>query len=257
MSWVWQHSTSEGIDRLVLLAIADAADDDGGNAWPSVATLARKTRVDPRTVQRAVRRLVAVGELTMRPNAGRNGVNVYRVTMTPGATPPLAHSHPRQNATPGRTPPPAQRRPGTQSPNPRHSATQPVLNPPTNSPTSKGSPTVPPGALARTVRAYVESATLAGVPTPESAQTRVQRSARALLTEGYPLEDILDAARNAAIGGWTDLATQLQRDAARASPTSTPGGSTADRRTAQSIDAGRAVAAELAQLDTPERRQLA
>lgn len=140
MSWVWQHSTSEGIDRLVLLAIADAADDDGGNAWPSVATLARKTRVDPRTVQRAVRRLVAVGELTMRSNAGRNGVNVYRVTMTPGTVPP------RQTATPGATPPrqdaaPAEspHPPAHSHPTPRHSATQPVLDPPTTRPTTSSS----------------------------------------------------------------------------------------------------------------------
>jgi hypothetical protein len=135
MSWVWEHSRAEGTDRLVLLAIADSATDDGGNAWPSTATLAKKAGVDPRTVQRAVRRLIADGELTMRPNAGKNGVNVYRVTMTPrqSATPAQSHpgaKSPRQPAAPAES----RSTPGTESPTPRQSATQTVLEPSTNHP---------------------------------------------------------------------------------------------------------------------------
>lgn len=140
MSWVWEHSRSEGIDRLVLLAIADAAADHGGDAWPSVASLSRKAKVDPRTVQRAVRRLVESGELQLRQNAGRNGVNVYRVTMTCGATPPPAERHPgtespRHSATPAES----RDTPGTQSPTPRHSATRTVLEPSTTRPKNSSS----------------------------------------------------------------------------------------------------------------------
>ena len=43
MNWVWNHSRSRHGARLVLLAIADCASGDGGNAWPSVAELKRKT----------------------------------------------------------------------------------------------------------------------------------------------------------------------------------------------------------------------
>ncbi len=50
VTWVWEHSPVAGNERLVLLAITDSAEDDGRNAWPSVATLASKTRLDPRTV---------------------------------------------------------------------------------------------------------------------------------------------------------------------------------------------------------------
>lgn len=125
MSWVWSHSASRGVDRLVLLAIADASEDDGGNAWPSTATLAAKAGVDERTVQRSVRRLVESGELTMKPNAGKKGTNVYRVTMTPGSVPPRQSAAPDSAPplTPGTESPPAERHPGTQSPNPRQSAT--------------------------------------------------------------------------------------------------------------------------------------
>lgn len=127
MSWVWESSRSEGIDRLVLLAIADSAADHGGDSWPSIATLAGKAKVDGRTVQRAIRRLVELGELTVKSNAGKNGVNVYRVM-----------THPRRGATPGTESPPAERHPGSESPtpgrestDPRHSATRTVLEPST------------------------------------------------------------------------------------------------------------------------------
>lgn len=81
MAWVWANSPAEGIDRLVLLAIADQAADDGGNAWPSVSTIASKAKVSERTVQRSVRRLAERGELVVQETAGKHGVNVYRVVM--------------------------------------------------------------------------------------------------------------------------------------------------------------------------------
>lgn len=109
MSWVWEQSRAEGTDRLILLAIADSANDDGGNAFPSIETLSDKAKVSERTVQRSVRSLVLLGELQVIPNAGRNGTNVYRVRMDPrqsdtpvNLTPP-SESHPRQSdgVTPG------------------------------------------------------------------------------------------------------------------------------------------------------------
>lgn len=129
MSWVWDHSEASGIDRLVLLAVADHASDDGTNAYPAMSTLQKKTRVDERTVQRALRRLVDIGELAVRFGAGEHGQNVYRVIMNKITTP--AERHPRQSATPG-NPPPRQSATGgggTESPTPRQSATQTVLEP--------------------------------------------------------------------------------------------------------------------------------
>ena len=81
MSWVWAESKAQGPDLLVLLAIADQAREESGEAWPAVSTLAGKARVSERTVQRCVRRLVDLGELEVRESEGRNGVNVYRVVM--------------------------------------------------------------------------------------------------------------------------------------------------------------------------------
>ena len=94
MSWVWEHSNAGGNDRLVLLAIADSADQDGSNAWPAVSTIARKCRVSERTVQRSIRTLVELGELVVKEGAGgHRGVrrdrrpNRYELPMLNGATP--------------------------------------------------------------------------------------------------------------------------------------------------------------------------
>lgn len=62
------HSRATGSAKLVLLGIANH-DGDGG-AWPSVATLARYAAVDVRSVQRALGKLEALGEIRIRRNAG-------------------------------------------------------------------------------------------------------------------------------------------------------------------------------------------
>ena len=88
-AWVLWDSPSTGNDRLVLIAIADEADDEGRNAFPSYDTIARKARIDKRTAMRSVDRLEAGGELLVkRPDrAGRGHHNRYVVVMgrDPGA----------------------------------------------------------------------------------------------------------------------------------------------------------------------------
>ena len=69
-AWVWKYSQARGPDFMVLHAIADSADCDGRNAWPSIATLSRMARVSESTVKRSIRRLVGLGELAVEENAG-------------------------------------------------------------------------------------------------------------------------------------------------------------------------------------------
>jgi len=96
-AWVWEHSKTTGNDRLLLLAIADCADDDGDNAWPSVDTLAEKATCSERTVQRRIQHLEEVGCLTVLRGAGRNGTHRYRVHMDKGAMKP---PKPKRASTP-------------------------------------------------------------------------------------------------------------------------------------------------------------
>ena len=62
-SWVYEYSTATGADRLVLLAIADAANKEGRNSCQSAATLAKMSAASERTVWRCIARLEAAGEI--------------------------------------------------------------------------------------------------------------------------------------------------------------------------------------------------
>jgi hypothetical protein len=81
MAWVWTHSRSKPTQRLVLLAIADCANDRGAEAYPSNATLADKTGLTDRAVRRCVVELEQLSELSVEYKAGPRGTNRYRVIM--------------------------------------------------------------------------------------------------------------------------------------------------------------------------------
>lgn len=76
---VFNNSDSVKATRLVALALADYAHPDGSNAWPAVATIAKKARVDERTVQRALRWLASNGEI-VETGRTKNGVPIYHLT---------------------------------------------------------------------------------------------------------------------------------------------------------------------------------
>lgn len=78
MSCVWKHAPVDQGQLLVLLALADFADDDGWS-FPAMATLAAKARMSERTAQRAVRAMQDAGFLTIAENAGPGGSNRFRV----------------------------------------------------------------------------------------------------------------------------------------------------------------------------------
>lgn len=70
-AWCWKHSKSKGVDRLILISIADMADDDGENAFPSDLTLAgRCGGISIKTVQRSTQRLEDLGELAIALHGG-------------------------------------------------------------------------------------------------------------------------------------------------------------------------------------------
>ena len=96
MAWVWGQSSSTATARFVLLAIADVANDAGAEAYPSMATLVKKTRLSERTVQAAIRTLEDLGELVVYRNAGPKGSNKYRIVMrdTPAESAPPQNLHP-------------------------------------------------------------------------------------------------------------------------------------------------------------------
>lgn len=80
LSVVWQHSKNGGNALLMMLAIADFA-DDRGYAYPSVNTLAAKCRVKPRAANYTLAQLQESGELSVQYGKGPKGTNVYRIKL--------------------------------------------------------------------------------------------------------------------------------------------------------------------------------
>ena len=78
MERVWRNSRQAGGKLLLLLAIADFANDNG-MAYPGIDTLAEKTRQSRRTIQRQLAELEAERELAIEPGTGRSNTNTYWV----------------------------------------------------------------------------------------------------------------------------------------------------------------------------------
>ena len=98
-TWVMEFSQSRLADRLVLGAIAHRISNDSGEAWPSIATIAREANLSERSVHYSIRALSAMGELEISQGKTRMGTNTYRMprflawvqTLHPGGRVQSAH----------------------------------------------------------------------------------------------------------------------------------------------------------------------
>lgn len=98
ISWVLENSPTKNGSRLVLLSIANHANDHG-EAWPSMATMAREANLDEKTVKRLISGLVKEGHLGRKVNGapdaripGDRRPNLYRLVGFDGghrSSPPL------------------------------------------------------------------------------------------------------------------------------------------------------------------------
>lgn len=92
MSLVWDMDTSS-FEKLVLLALADCANDDG-ECWPSIATLMRKTGAGERTIQRSIRSLESSGLVRRVEVVGKGN----RYFITPATAAPRQTDAPPESA---------------------------------------------------------------------------------------------------------------------------------------------------------------
>lgn len=81
-NWAWSRSEARNGARLVMLALADRA-DDAGFAWPSIEDLCDRTKLSPRAVQKAITNLVELGELKVESGGGRRVRNRYTIIPKP------------------------------------------------------------------------------------------------------------------------------------------------------------------------------
>src|ERR1700679_70673 len=71
--------------KIVLLAMADHAQDDGTGCYPSIATLAKKTSMSRRGVQTVMRELEAAHYIaSMKKGGGRALTTNYEITPEKG-----------------------------------------------------------------------------------------------------------------------------------------------------------------------------
>ena len=85
ISWVLEQSESRLSARHVLISIANHAKSDGTDAWPSVATIARESRLSVSEVHSSLRELQELGELSVDRAAGPHGCNLYTLQRMQGA----------------------------------------------------------------------------------------------------------------------------------------------------------------------------
>lgn len=85
MAWVFENGPSDPSERLVLLALADYAADNG--EWsPSMIGIASKAGMTERGARGVIRRLEAGGWIAVKVGGGRGGRSQYRVLMERGNT---------------------------------------------------------------------------------------------------------------------------------------------------------------------------
>jgi hypothetical protein len=78
INWVLRHSEATLGCRLVLIAMADTAHDDGSKTFQSVETIAEKARMSRRAVQAALRKLEEEGHIEVTGRT-RSGTIVYTI----------------------------------------------------------------------------------------------------------------------------------------------------------------------------------
>lgn len=104
MSQVWENGPANRSELLVMLALADFANDEG-ECWPAVGTIAKKVRMTERGVQKIVGRLVNAGRLSVLAGGGRRNSNLYRILASPEPeTPNAVHPEPHSPRTPEQKP---------------------------------------------------------------------------------------------------------------------------------------------------------
>jgi hypothetical protein len=67
----WKVNFGCATAKAVAVALADHANDEGTRAYPSIKRLSDKVELHPRTVQRALRKLEAMGVISLVANGGR------------------------------------------------------------------------------------------------------------------------------------------------------------------------------------------
>ena len=124
MSAIFESVSLGPTERLIMLALADHADDEG-RCYPSVARIAQRTGLSERAVQTNVRSLIAAGYINVTIGGGKGHSNLYFISANPAADAPQTpqQMHPAADAPRSRCAP----NPAADAPNPAADAPEPPI----------------------------------------------------------------------------------------------------------------------------------
>ncbi len=103
MSLIFETECLKPTKRLILLALADHANDEG-ECYPSIERLCLRTGLGERTVQNNIRQLTEAGFLEIETGGGRKNCNLYRIKTPHIFTKTPQQMHPAADAPPNKTP---------------------------------------------------------------------------------------------------------------------------------------------------------
>ncbi len=126
MSAIFESKTLGPTERLIMLALADHADDEG-RCYPSIARLCQRTGLSERATQTNIKKLVEAGYIRIVIGGGKGNANLYFVSANPAASAPFdapnpAADAPRRKCTPAADAP---QTPQQMRPNPAADAPEP------------------------------------------------------------------------------------------------------------------------------------
>lgn len=120
MSQVWESGPEKQGHLLVMLALADYA-NDAGKCWPSIRSIAEKARMTERGVQKILRTLEDQGWVETAVGNGRKGCSEYTLNPERGSPPNEVHPERGDTKTPNddaKTPNESAKNPEPRSPEP-------------------------------------------------------------------------------------------------------------------------------------------
>lgn len=123
MSAIFDSKTLGPTERLIMLALADHA-DDAGRCYPSMRRLQERTGLSERAVQTNVRALTDKGYLRVIVGGGKGNANVYFVSANPASETPY-HMHPAADAP--QTPQQVRSNPAAGAPEPSGTTIEPSV----------------------------------------------------------------------------------------------------------------------------------
>jgi hypothetical protein len=162
MSLVWDLELPPG-EKLVLLALADQANDEGRQCWPAVSTIAKKSGQGERTVRRALADLEKAGHLTRDHRDGTS--TQYHVHPCQNGRPAKSAPLPKTTKTPANLAPKTPRNTKPQKASPSSGSRVPIDFQPVMKPGSITAKTVagwPPGQLEEQVEHFIDRHTAMG-----------------------------------------------------------------------------------------------